>query len=290
MSQKYYEVYNYPFTNQAWAKKLGLELNTHIKVKNALSPEQAYLNISLLPNLLARAEENIRWADEFRIYELERIFDKATKGIYHTDNNKNKFLPKQDKILAGVELSKKDGPELFLTTKGMLEGLMNHLNVKIDFEEVNIDYASVAYNIKYKDIILGNFGLLQPDLFDSGDLKINVAFWQLNFSLLIKYINKVKRYIPLAKFPAIYRDMAIIVDKDLNWGALETEISKMSSLIRHLEPFDVFVGQSIGENKKSIAFHLEFRSNDRTLLTEDVDKLMDDVLAILNKKFGAILR
>jgi len=95
LSQKYYEIYNYPFTHQAWAKKLGLKLNNHIKVKNALSPEQVYLNMSLLPNLLARAEENMRWLDEFKIYELERTFDKTSNGTYHTDNTRNKFLPKQ---------------------------------------------------------------------------------------------------------------------------------------------------------------------------------------------------
>lgn len=290
LTQKYYEIYNYPFTNQTWAKKLGLELNNHLKVKNALSPEQAYLNISLLPNLLARAEDNIRWFDEFKIYELERVFDKIGKSIYHTDNTKKKFLPKQDKYLTGVEVSKKSKADLFLSVKGMFESLMDYLNIKIDFEDLEISYASMAYNVKYKDTSLGQFGLLKPELFDSGDLKVNVAFWQLNFSLLIKYINKVKRYNSLDKFPAVYRDMAVVVDKSLKWAELEGEISKVSSLIRHLEPFDVFSGQGISENKKSLAFHLEFRSNDRTLLTEEVDKLMEDILAILNKKFAATLR
>ncbi|MFA6466836.1 MAG: phenylalanine--tRNA ligase subunit beta [Patescibacteria group bacterium] len=289
-TQKYYELYNYSFTNQVWAKKLGLELNNHLKVKNVFSPEQAYLNISLLPNLLARAEENLRWFDEFKIYELERVFDKTSKSIYHTDNTKKKFLPKQDKYLAGVEVSKKTKADLFLSVKGMFEALMDYLNIKIDFEDLEIVYASTAYNVKYKDISLGQFGLLKSELFDNSDVKVNVAFWQLNFSLLIKYINKVKKYSPLAKFPAVYRDMAVVVDKSLKWADLEAEIAKISSLIRHLEPFDVFSGQGILENKKSVAFHLEFRSNDRTLLTEEVDKLMEDILAILNKKFAAILR
>ncbi|MFA6307799.1 MAG: phenylalanine--tRNA ligase subunit beta [Patescibacteria group bacterium] len=290
LSQKYYELYNYPFTNQVWAKKLGLELNKHIKVKNALSPEQAYLNISLLPNLLARAEENMRWFDEFRIYELERVFDKGNKGIYHIDNNKNKFLPKQDKYLAGVEVSKKSKEELFLSVKGILESLMEHVNVEVDFTKSDLEYASIVYDIKYKDIVLGQFGLLKEELFDSGDNKINVAFWQLDFTLLLKYINKVKKYTPLAKFPAVFRDMSIIVDKNLPWLDLEAEIIKISPLIRSVEPFDVFVGKGISDGKKSIAYHLEFRSNDRTLLAEDVDKLKDDIMAILEKKFAAILR
>ncbi|MBT4516747.1 MAG: phenylalanine--tRNA ligase subunit beta [Candidatus Komeilibacteria bacterium] len=290
LSQKYYELYNYPFTNQAWAKKLGLELNNHLRVKNALSPEQVYLNMSLLPNLLARAEENMRWYDEFRIYELERTFDKISHGTYHTDDSRKKFLPKQDKYLAGVEVSKKSKEDLFLSIKGMFSALMEHLNVEVEFEESDIEYASIAYEIKYKDIILGQFGLLEDGLFDSNDVNVNVAFWQLNFTLLLKYINKVKKYATLAKFPAVYRDMAVVVDKGLKWADLEAEIVRISPLIRHLEPFDVFSGKGIEEGQKSIAWHLEFRSNDRTLLAEDVDKLMDDILAILQKKFKAILR
>lgn len=290
LSQRYHEIYNYPFTDQVWAKKLGLELNQHLKVKNTLSPEQSYLNISLLPNLLARAEENMRWLDEFRIYELERIFDKSSKSIYHMDNSKTTFLPKQDKYLSGVEVSQQSSEKVFLSVKGTLESLMFYLNIEVDLEETKLEYASLAYNIKYEDISLGEFGLLDNELFDSSGVSVNVAFWNINFSLLLKYINKVKKYISLAKFPAVYRDMAIIVDKDVQWLDLEAEVVKISPLIRHLEPFDVFAGKGIGEDKKSIAYHLEFRSNDRTLLTEDVDKLMEDILAILNKKFGAILR
>jgi len=290
LSQKYNEVYTYPFTDQDWAKKLGLELNNHLRVKNALSPEQSYLNISLLPNLLSKAEDNMRWFDEFRLYELERIFDKSSKSIYHTDNTKKKFLPKQDKYLTGVDVSKKTKSELFLSTKGLIESLMAHLNIEAEFEESKLDYASLVYDIKFNDIDLGEFGLLEDGLFDSGDLRVNVAFWNINFTLLLKYINKVKKYSSLAKFPAVYRDMAVIVDKSLKWADLEAEIVKISPLIRHLEPFDVFSGKGIEDGKKSVAFHLEFRSNDRTLLTEDVDKLMDEILAILEKKFTAILR
>lgn len=290
LSQKYHEIYNYPFTDQLWAKNLGLELSQHLRVKNALSPEQSYLNISLLPNLLARAEENMRWFDEFKIYELERVFDKSSKSIYHTDNSKKAFLPKQDKYLAGVEVSLKNSEQVFLSVKGTIESLMKYLNIEVDFEETKISYASLAYNIKYEDINLGEFGLLDGELFDNGGVQVNVAFWNINFSLLIKYINKVKKYVSLAKFPAVYRDMAVMVDKSLKWTDLEAEIVKISPLIRHLEPFDVFSGKSIEEGKKSVAFHLEFRSNDRTLLAEDVDKLMEEILAILKKKFAAVLR
>ncbi|MDP2812613.1 MAG: phenylalanine--tRNA ligase subunit beta, partial [bacterium] len=130
MAQNYNQIFTYPFTDHACSKKIGLDLSEHIKVKNALSPEQAYLNISLLPNLFAKAQENLRWFDNFKIFELERVFDKKSKGVYHTDNSKKKFLPKQDKYLTGLEVSSKKSEDLFFSVKGLVESLLEHLNIE----------------------------------------------------------------------------------------------------------------------------------------------------------------
>lgn len=290
LSQAYTEIYTYPFTDQVWAKKLGLDLNLHLKVANALSPDQAYLNMSLLPNLLAKAENNMRWVDELNIYELERVFDKKSKGTYQTDNTAKKFLPKQAKYLNGVQVSKKNAEQTFLNVKGLIEAMMRYLNIDFKIEKIELPFAQISYDVQCQNISLGQFGLLNNNLFDSGDVRVEVGFWQFDFTLLIKYINRAAKYKALPKFPAIYRDMAIVVDKKVTWIELETEILKISALIRQLEPFDVFAGKGIIEGHKSLAFHLEFRSDDRTLLAEDIDKLMEDILGVLRKKFAAILR
>lgn len=287
LAQQYTEVYNYAFTDIALAKKIGLTVDSHIKVKNAFSPELAYLNLSLLPNLLKKVEENLRWFDEFKIFELERVFDKSGKSAYHTDSSKNKFLPKQCQHLVGLEVSQANSRELFLTIKGLVESLMDNWQVDYTIEQVNLDYASLAFSIKSQDIVLGYFGLLADNLLDT---QVKVGFWQLDFSLLIKYIGKAKQYESLPKFPSVKRDMAIILDQSINWIDIEAEIRKASPLIQHLEPFDVFMDQEIGEHKKSLAFHLEFRSKDKTLESEDIDKLMNDILQNLGKKFKAVLR
>ncbi len=88
LSQSYDEVYTYAFTDQDWAVKLGFDLKNHIKVKKAMSPDMAFMNLSLLPNLFKKAEENLRWFEEFRIFELDRIFDKNTNGHFSGDQVK----------------------------------------------------------------------------------------------------------------------------------------------------------------------------------------------------------
>lgn len=290
MTQKYNQIFTYAFTDQLWAKKMSLDLSDHIKVKNALSPEQAYLNISLLPNLFAKAQDNLRWFDNFKIFELERVFDKKSKGVDHTDNTKKKFLPKQDKYLAGVEVSVQDRENLFFSVKGLIESLLSHFNIEYTFEKKDLPYADIAYKVSTQGIDLGDFGMLKTELFESSVSNVNVSFWNFNFTLMLKYLSLSKKYKTLAKFPSVYRDMAIVVDKNIVWADLEKEIKKVNLIIRDIEPFDIFAGQGIPEGQKSIAYHLEFRSDDRTLLSEDVDKMMADILAVLDKKFKAKLR
>ncbi|PLX24882.1 phenylalanine--tRNA ligase subunit beta [Candidatus Parcubacteria bacterium] len=289
-SQAYNEVYNYPFSDQEWLKKLDLEASQHIKVKNSISPELSYLNISLLPNLFKKAEENLRWYEEFKIFELQRIFDKNQKGFYHIDNNKKKFLPKQDKYLSGVEVSKSSSEELFLSVKGLVESMMDHWQIDWDIEISDLSYANTSYVVKHQDIEFGHFGLLDMSLFDSRDIKVSVGFWELNFSSLVKYISNKKRYQSLPKFPSIKRDMAIQVEDNMAWRDIEADIYKVSPLIRSIELFDIYKGKGVAPGMKSLAYHLEFRSDDRTLLAEDVDELMNEILAILKKKYSAILR
>ncbi|PWB38475.1 MAG: phenylalanine--tRNA ligase subunit beta [Parcubacteria group bacterium] len=289
-AQSYTEVYTYAFTDVGWVPKLGLKLADHIKVKNAVSPEQSYMNLSLLPNLLKKAEENMRWYDHFKIFELQRVFDKNSKGTYHIDQQKNKFLPRQPMMLAGVELSRVSGEEAFLSAKGLIESLRDYFNIDWQSEKIDLPYAALAYQIKYQDLALGEFGILDSKLFDSGPNKVMVAWWQLSFETLLKYINENKSYSALAKFPVIKRDMSIIVGQSVAWQDIESEIYKVSPLIKHLEPFDVFIGEAIGHGKRSIAYHLEFRSEERTLASDEIDDLMKKIISNLQKKFKADLR
>lgn len=290
LSQGYSEVYTYPFTNVAWVEKLGLSLNDHIKVKNTISLDQAYLNLSLLPNLLSKAEENFRFFDSIKIFEIDRVFDKKHKSVYHTDPEKKKYLPLQDKHFTGLEVSGETAQATFLRIKGLWESLADYFGITLSFEKSENVFSSLVYDIKTQDVLLGQFGLLKNDLFDSGPSKVNLAWWDVNFAVLVKYINQNMTYNPLPKFPSMQRDLAIVVAESILWEDLMKEIIRLSPLLVNLEPFDVFTGHGVAEGKKSIAFHLEFRSTEKTLESEDVEEIIKQILEVLNKKFDAQLR
>ena len=288
LGQQYHEIYTYPFTNLAWAQKLNLDLEKkHIKVINPMSPEQSFLNISLLPNLLAKAEENLRYFKEFKIFELERVFNKLKDGKYRADKKSKDFLPEQDKHLTGLEVKECGSQEAFASLKGTINALAKYWNIEWQREEVLLPYASLAFHIKYQDIILGSFGLLNKDLIPE---KKKIAFWDINFSILIKYVDDHKEYIPLVKYPSIERDLAIIIDKEIEWQEIEKEVYKASSLVIEVNPFDVYSGQGVEMGKKSLAFHIQFRSKDRTLLTKEIEQIIKNILKVLDKKFKAKIR
>ena len=94
----------------------------------------------------------------------------------------------------------------------------------------------------------------------------------------------------MAKYPSIDRDIAIVVSKSIKWEDIKQEVSKISPLLKQIELFDSYTGKGIETGYKSIAFHLEFRSDDKTLLAEDIDDLVKKIIANLEKKFKAKIR
>ncbi len=289
-AQGYSEVYSYAFCDQTWANILSFDMDTHIKVKNAINPEQTYLNKSLLPNLLSMATSNWRWYDNFKIFELQRVFDKSDKSQYCGDQLHKKYLPQQSKHLTGVQVTNGNSEKLFFELKGLLESLADYWGWKMSFAKLELAYAQVAFSVIIEGSKMGFFGILKTELFSTNNKNLGVGFWDLDFSDVVKHISQSKKYQLLPKFPSVNRDMAIVVDKKIQWQDIVQNIYNTSALIKNIEPFDIFMGKEIGDDKKSIAYHLEFRSDDRTLLTEDVDKIMADILAVLASKFEARLR
>ena len=119
---------------------------------------------------------------------------------------------------------------------------------------------------------------------------MQTTWWEFNFSVLVKYLNRNKVYQSISKFPSIIRDVAILIDEDVQWTDLSVEIYKLSNIIVSVEPFDVFMGKGVPAGQKSLAFHVELRSPEKTLESEDADVLVKEITGVLKKKFKAVQR
>ena len=133
---------------------------------------------------------------------------------------------------------------------------------------------------KYIQQLHGNYGVSE---------EVYVA--EINIDKLTKYSKEDVKYKETSKFPAVTRDIAVVVDEEIEVGKIEKVITKKcKKILEDINLFDVYRSEKLGDNKKSVAYALKFRIADRTLTDEDINPVMQEILAELEKSLGAKIR
>ena len=285
----YFEVSTYSFAFNAWAERLGLTEH-QVSLANYLNDEQKFMRTSLLPGLMQKVEENLRWSNEFSLFEIGRTY-RAGKGEFATDGSDKHFLPDQPKMLAGVCISRdKSVSTLYLETKGLIEQLLQHYSLPYEFIAEALDHSTHVLSIQAHDQKFGYLGTLRPELVEEQFAGYSVVWWQLNLQKLVKHAEVRRSFSAFPKFPSVVRDIAIVVDRTIPWAVIYEQIAGSSGLVEEIDLFDVFESPQLGEGKRSLAFSLTIRSNDKTLESAEVDALIKRITADLEKKFQATPR
>jgi len=286
------EVYNYSFVNEKSIEKFGFKIADHIRVKNALSSDQSLMRVSLVPNLLNNVIDNSRFFSEFKLFELDRVFHKE-KGPDARDAAEEEFLPRQDKYLAGVICGPSD---CFYGVKGAVETLLKKLKVeyslnKSDKNLPNYLAGQRSLAILVNKEIVGWLGELNHKIKNNLAIEEPVAIFELNFEKIWPLANDNVKFRPLSKFPEVNRDLAILVGEKTEWQAIEKLVLKLGQpLVKTVDLFDVYEGGKIEAGKKSLAFHIIFSADDRTLEGDEVKKIENKIIIGLEKEFGAKIR
>ena len=134
-------------------------------------------------------------------------------------------------------------------------------------------------------------GEAHPAVRERFDMPKRAIVAELNLQTLLTYAKPMGEMKPLPRFPAMQRDLALVMDESIAVGPLMADMRKAAGkLLESIEMFDVYRGAQVGEGKKSVAFSLTFRANDRTLTDEEVVKAMDKVRKVCDEKYSAIIR
>lgn len=129
------------------------------------------------------------------------------------------------------------------------------------------------------------------DVLEKYDVEKRIYLADLDFDRMVQHTNMERKYKPLPKYPAIVRDIAIVVDMDVTVGEIQKEIlSKGQGLIENVELFDVYTGEQVQKGKKSLAFSITYRSYERTLIDDEVNAIQDSIVSALESRFDAKLR
>lgn len=290
LSGGFYETINYSFTNQK-VSALGYDLEKFVVLTNSLSSEYTHLRGSLIPGLLRNIADNERWSRGFKLYEIGRIFRQDNKSLFRRGGKLTGYLPWQNYWLTGVITGEKD--EVFLSAKGSWEILMSKLG--IDQYELIIApdkkiFSSEKLQIKIQDKKVGYLARVSQEILDQFDIKQSVGVFEVDLDELLPFVKSVTSYQPLSKYPAVIFDLAVVFPLSVHWDEVVKIVQSTSQLVREVKLFDIYSGEQIGADKKSIAFTLEFLHPERTLTSQEVDKEVDKILDNLKNKLHGELR
>ena len=181
----------------------------------------------------------------------------------------------------------------FYTLKAMVEGVLAKLripNYQTELFQNDIWTEGLRYKMNNKVIV--EFGILTAQLLSQMDIENDVYFAEFNFEAILKALPKKDiQYKAIAKFPAVRRDLALLVDKDTQFGALKKTAEKVEKkLLKKVDIFDVYEGKNIEEGKKSYAISFILQDDNKTLNDKQVDKIMQKMIFTFEKEFGAKIR
>lgn len=288
------EIINLSLTGEDNYKPLQLSndsiLKNWVKIKNPLSEAYAVMRTSMIPGVLEVLSKNAkRQLDKMNVFELGHV--------YIQQEGEEAYL--QFAKLAGASMGydedcwNSDAPDFFYL-KGILEAYFERIGLKdLEFKSTKVSYLHPGRTAKIVtgDEDLGIMGEVLPDIIEEMDLKERTAVFQLNIDKILKKVNLIQKYEDLPRYPAAERDLAILVEKDIQSAALlKVIINNAGKLLKNVDVFDLYQGDQIPENKKSIAFKLLFQAEDRTLKDKEVNDLFNKIVKELENQFAAKIR
>jgi phenylalanyl-tRNA synthetase beta chain len=289
------EVINLPFTSERMNRLCpGLWGGTPapVAVVNPLVAESAQMRLSLLPGLIENLRTNLaQKAPSFFAYQLGKVFRSGADDE-----------PQERQSLAGIlygprarrGLRVPAEPSGFLECKGLVEGILDLLRVggQVNWSDESnpVLHPGRAATLVRGGKRLGYLGQSHPDFCAETDLPPFLVF-ELDFEGLVQYAPRQITFRSLPSFPSVERDFAIVVDKGFPSQQIVNWINDLGLvLIERVEVFDQYDGSPIPEGKKSLAYKILYRAEDRTLTDTEVSALHQDVVDRVGKTFDAELR
>ena len=286
-SQGMYEIYTFTFIGENEFDKLNLPkddaLRNVIRIRNPLGEDTSIMRTTMLASMLETLSYNYnRKNEEAKLFEISKAYIPTTAGQ----------LPNEPEKLA-IGMYGKDMD--FFDLKGAVEEIIDGLNIKGITWKPLTDCPTLhpgrSAALMVGDTQIGILGQVHPTVCKNFDMDKNCYIAEIDVLPLFENVDGNIKYKALPKFPAAERDIAVLVDKTALVGELEATIAKASgNLLENIKLFDVYEGDRIPEGKKSIAFAISFRAADRSLTSEEVNKVFNKIVKDLQFKNNAQLR
>ncbi len=283
----YLEVMNFSFTSVSEIQKLGLPeddlRNQPMPIRNPLGEDTAVMRPTLVCDMMRTLAFNQNHSTETAfLCEMAAVFD------HHHPTEEG--LPTETQTLCLGAY----GPNVdFFTVRGALEAILRMCGITCEVEAGGDCYYHPGRKAKLVrgGTVFAQLGEVHPAVREKFDMPKRAVVAELNLQTLLTFAKPMGEMKPLPRFPAMQRDLALVMDEAVNVGPLMADMRKAAGkLLESIEMFDVYRGAQVGEGKKSVAFSLTFRAPDRTLTDDEVTKAMDKVRKVCDEKYGANIR
>ena len=283
----YSEIITYSFTSPTVFDKIRLSpsspLRNALRIQNPLGEDTSIMRTIALPSMLEILGRNNAYHNKAaKLYEIAKVYLPV----------EGQPLPEEPKMMVFGSYGEKEN---FFKLKGEIEALFSGLRMK------KAVYTAVKDNPSYHPgrcaavsidgVEIGVMGQVHPLVAQNYGIDSEIYCAELNFTKMLQLRLPEPTFTPLPKYPTVSRDLALVCDEALTVDQVENAITASAGkLLRRIQLFDIYRGTGIPDGKKSMAFSLELRADDRTLTDSDSEKVVANVLAALKEKLNATLR
>lgn len=283
-------------SNSLLSAEIADKFGDSFSVLNPQSVEMSNARPSLLPGMLVTIAKNLKVREKnLAFFEIGHTFIKKSADLNSFDD-----IEEHEHLLIAItglaytsEWYQKERNFDYFDLKGIVENIINYFDFKGKMESIVAISKDIEFGktIQIDSINIVTFGKLDVKAAKYFDINQEVFFADFDLTLIKELDKKQKSFKELLKYPKVSRDFAFVFDKNISSKEIIQAIKdSCSQLLKNVKLFDIFESESLGENKISMAFELEFYSNERTLTEEEVDKDFRTAIENIKNKYNATLR
>ncbi len=287
------EIISYSFISPEYRELIGIP-EDFVKILNPLTKDQSVMRSSLIPGLMEAIKMNINYGEHnLRLFEIGKVFLNKGKG---EQPEERPFLVA---AISGLYEQKtwysREREADFYDIKGVAETLLKSLSSKeflFKRGELAPWYDRNEYAVIYSSgNVIGYIGKISPDVNRNMDIEENIYVMEMDIERLSRYFIEPRKFRPFSRFPALYRDISIVVQKNVESRKIEEIIRETGGdIVESVYLFDLYEGKKIGAFKKALGFRIWFRSMKATLEKGEVDSVYNKIIKRIIDKTGGRLR
>ncbi len=286
VSKGFSEMYSFAFMSPEDFEKCKLDSTKAIKIKNPLGEDYSLMRTSMMPTVLQSITTNYNKKNkEVSLFEIGKTYTDEQGNI-----EKGEIPTETEKIAFATYGKNAD----FYIIKGIIENILEISNIaryQIERAKTETLHPGKSAEIYVGKDSISKFGEVHPQILANYGINEKVYYAEIDLSKFVKYGKNNKKYTPIPKYPAVERDIALVVDEQIEVGQIENIISKKSkNILETAKLFDIYRNEKLGQNKKSVAYELIFRANNRTLTDDEIKNTMEAITKELQVALGAELR